>query len=230
MSEAYRGRQLFPTSILGFHLLAPQKEECMNIRLLFFVATTFFFLAIPAWAQTYHGEATYYSNKFHGRRTSSGKLYHKDSLTCAHRTLPFGTLLKVRNKKNGREVMVEVTDRGPFRKNTIVDLSREAARQLDMISAGVAKVEVSLAGFNEINIRSVEQPLLVEKKPFLPELKIYDPISGKHYLLSEWTKGVAGEVQTPQSKTLLQCVDYFKKSEKEQPRRRQRGAKATARK
>ncbi|MBR2863624.1 MAG: septal ring lytic transglycosylase RlpA family protein [Bacteroidaceae bacterium] len=202
----------------------------MNIRILFFVATLFFFLAIPAWAQTYSGEATYYSNKFHGRRTSSGELYHKDSLTCAHRTLPFGTLLKVRNKKNGREVIVEVTDRGPFRKNTIVDLSQAAARQLDMLYAGVAKVEVSHVELDCIDIRPVENFLLVEKKNYLPELKIYDEESGKCYLFSEWTKGKPGQTQTPQAKALVQSIDYFNDLPKEQPRWRVLGEKITARK
>ena len=89
------------------------------------------------------GKASFYGNKFHGRKTSSGERYHRDSLTCAHKTLPFGTLLKVRNLKNGREVIVKVTDRGPFVKGRIVDLSMAAARELDMLSSGVANVEAT---------------------------------------------------------------------------------------
>ena len=89
------------------------------------------------------GKASFYGNKFHGRKTSSGERYHRDSLTCAHKTLPFGTLLKVRNLKNGREVVVKVTDRGPFVKGRIVDLSMAAARELDMLSSGVANVEAT---------------------------------------------------------------------------------------
>ena len=89
------------------------------------------------------GKASFYGNKFHGRKTSSGERYHRDSLTCAHKTLPFGTLLKVRNTKNGREVIVKVTDRGPFVKGRIVDLSMAAARELDMLSSGVANVEAT---------------------------------------------------------------------------------------
>lgn len=89
------------------------------------------------------GKASFYGNKFHGRKTSSGALYHRDSLTCAHKTLPFGTLLRVRNVKNGREVVVKVTDRGPFVKGRIVDLSLAAARELDMLSSGVANVEAT---------------------------------------------------------------------------------------
>ena len=77
------------------------------------------------------GKASYYANKFHGRRTSDGSIYHRDSMTCAHRTLPFGTILKVRNVKNGKEVIVKVNDRGPFCKGRIVDLSYAAARELE---------------------------------------------------------------------------------------------------
>ncbi|MBP3228636.1 MAG: septal ring lytic transglycosylase RlpA family protein [Bacteroidaceae bacterium] len=97
-----------------------------------------------ATAQTMHGQASYYAGKFHGRRTSSGAIYHKDSLTCAHRTLPFGTMLRVRNTSNGREVVVRVTDRGPFARGRIVDLSLGAARQLGMVAAGVTGVEVEV--------------------------------------------------------------------------------------
>ena len=75
------------------------------------------------------GNATYYSDRWHGRRTADGSAYNKDSLTCAHRTLPFGTLLHVRNPKNGKVVVVKVTDRGPYRRNTIIDLSKAAAQQ-----------------------------------------------------------------------------------------------------
>lgn len=89
------------------------------------------------------GNATYYGDRWHGRRTADGSAYNKDSLTCAHRTLPFGTLLHVRNPKNGKVVVVKVTDRGPYRRNTIIDLSKAAAKQIDMVQAGVASVEVT---------------------------------------------------------------------------------------
>lgn len=88
------------------------------------------------------GKASYYAHKFHGRRTSSGSTYHKDSLTCAHRTLPFGTLLEVRNPKNNKSVIVKVTDRGPFTRNRIIDLSYAAAKELEIIRKGVAHVEL----------------------------------------------------------------------------------------
>lgn len=102
------------------------------------------------------GNASYYADKFHGRRTASGELYNKDSMTCAHLKYPFGTLLKVRNPLNNRSVVVRVTDRGPFSQNRILDLSRAAARELDIIPAGVAMVEITPFSATEIPFRPAE--------------------------------------------------------------------------
>jgi rare lipoprotein A len=90
-----------------------------------------------------NGNATFYSKNMHGRKTSDGGKYHKDSLTCAHRTYPLGTLLKVRNPKNNKEVIVKVTDRGPHRRNLIIDLSYAAAQEIDIVRYGIAPVEIS---------------------------------------------------------------------------------------
>ena len=94
------------------------------------------------------GKASYYSRSFSGRRTASGERLHHDSLTCAHRSYPFGTKLKVLNPVNGRSVVVRVTDRGPFVRGRIIDLSGRAAKELDIIGKGVAVVVVQKA--NEI--------------------------------------------------------------------------------
>ena len=88
------------------------------------------------------GKASYYAKKFTGRRTASGERLHHDSLTCAHRTYPFGTLLKVTNPANGKHVIVRVTDRGPYVKGRIIDLSVRAARELGIIAQGIAPVTV----------------------------------------------------------------------------------------
>ena len=88
-------------------------------------------------------KASYYHSKFEGRRTSSGSIYRADSLTCAHKTLPFGTRLKVENPNNNSFVIVEVTDRGPFIRGREIDLSYSAAEQIGMIQDGVAEVEVT---------------------------------------------------------------------------------------
>ena len=87
--------------------------------------------------------ASYYHSKFEGRMTSSGSKYRADSLTCAHRTLPFGTRLKVENPKNNNFVIVKVTDRGPFIKGREIDLSYAAADQLEIVAHGVAEVVVT---------------------------------------------------------------------------------------
>lgn len=88
------------------------------------------------------GKATFYSDRFHGKKTSSGKPYHRDSLTCAHRTFPIGTLLEVTNTDNGNKVIVEVTDRGPYTRGKIIDLSYAAAHKLGIIRRGVGTVEL----------------------------------------------------------------------------------------
>lgn len=105
-----------------------------------FLITTL--VCLTSQAQQQRGKASYYSKKSTGARTSSGERLHHDSLTCAHRTYPFGTLLEVTNPANGRTVTVRVIDRGPYGHGRIVDLSWGAAKQLDILSKGVAMVTV----------------------------------------------------------------------------------------
>jgi len=90
------------------------------------------------------GKASYYSEKFEGKPTASGELYHGNEMTAAHPTLPFFTRIKVTNLENKRSVIVTVNDRGPFVKGRIVDLSKAAAMKLDFIDKGVAKVELEV--------------------------------------------------------------------------------------
>ncbi len=90
------------------------------------------------------GNASYYSDALHGRKMSNGERYHRDSLTCAHMTLPFGTMLKVRNLLNDKTVVVRVTDRGPYSKRFVLDLSRAAAKQLGILRKGYVPVEISI--------------------------------------------------------------------------------------
>jgi rare lipoprotein A len=88
------------------------------------------------------GLASYYHDKFEGRITSSGEPFRQDRLTAAHPTLPFGTIVRVTNLQNRRSVVVRINDRGPFVEGRILDLTRAAAAQLDMLSSGVAEVEL----------------------------------------------------------------------------------------
>ncbi len=91
------------------------------------------------------GKATFYSKKATGTRTANGERLHHDSLTCAHRTFPFGTMLRVYNPANNKSVIVRVTDRGPYIRGRIIDLSWRAAKELGIINQGVAMVIVQKA-------------------------------------------------------------------------------------
>jgi rare lipoprotein A len=90
------------------------------------------------------GLASWYGDPYHGRRTSNGETYNKYSMTAAHRTLPFDTVVKVNNIGNRRNVKVRINDRGPFVDNRIIDLSYAAAREIDMIGPGTAKVSLEV--------------------------------------------------------------------------------------
>jgi rare lipoprotein A len=90
------------------------------------------------------GVASWYGPGFHGKRTASGEVYDKESLTAAHRTLPFGTYLRVTSLDDGSSVVVRVNDRGPFAKGRIIDLSEAAARIIGMIPSGTARVRLEV--------------------------------------------------------------------------------------
>jgi rare lipoprotein A len=90
------------------------------------------------------GTASWYGVPFHGRRAADGEIFDMNSLVAAHRTLPFGSILRVTNLNNGREVQVRVIDRGPFVGDRILDLARAAAVALDMIGTGTAPVRIEL--------------------------------------------------------------------------------------
>lgn len=112
-----------------------------------FVAST---SRLNAQQKVQKGRASYYSKRATGTRTSNGERLHHDSLTCAHRTYPFGTLLKVTNPANGKSVVVRVTDRGPFHRGRIIDLSYRAANEIGMLAKGVAMVVVE--PYNGMNV------------------------------------------------------------------------------
>lgn len=93
---------------------------------------------------TTSGKCSFYSAKLHGNRTTSGERYDKDKFTAAHRTLPFGTKVKVTDKRTGKSTIVRINDRGPFVKNRVIDISNAAAKELGVVNRGIfaGKVEV----------------------------------------------------------------------------------------
>lgn len=107
----------------------------------------FSLLFIAIWLNGYSqgtetGLASFYSDAFEGKKTASGEIYKSSKMTAAHRTLPFGTRVKVTNLSNNKSVTVTVNDRGPFVKDRIIDLSKAAAVKLDYMDQGVTKVKI----------------------------------------------------------------------------------------
>lgn len=98
---------------------------------------------VPAGWTGEQGQASYYADRYHGRRTASGERHDRQALTAAHRTLPFGSRVRVTHLGNGRETVVRINDRGPFVGGRVIDLSRRAAEELDMVRSGTAPVRLS---------------------------------------------------------------------------------------
>jgi rare lipoprotein A len=124
------------------------------------------------------GVASFYGKKFHLRKTASGEIFDMKELTAAHKYLPFGTMLKVTNLKNGHEVWVRVNDRLPHSSKRIIDISRGAAEQLDMIRDGIVKVRVAVED-EEIVMQLREH--FQEEKPEDLRLRIYESPIDKEF-------------------------------------------------
>ena len=112
-------------------------KHFLAIILIFFACS---FIPKTEYSQT--GRASFYSNKFQGRKTSSGEIFKQDNLTGAHKTLPFGTLVKVVNLSNDSVVIVKINDRLGKSSSSLIDLSLKAAQQLNFVRFGHAKVKV----------------------------------------------------------------------------------------
>jgi rare lipoprotein A len=97
------------------------------------------------------GLASWYGARHHGKRTASGEIFDQNKFTAAHRTLPWGSIVKVTNLDNGKLVEVRINDRGPFKKGRIIDLSRTAARALGMLQSGVSPVQMELLSRREMS-------------------------------------------------------------------------------
>ncbi len=135
--------------------------------------------------------ASYYSNRLHGRRMSDGTRYHRDSLTCAHKKYPLGSMLKVTNIKNGKSVVVRVADR--CRGRRIIDLSYAAAKEIGLIASGVAMVRV------EKYTKSLNVPYRDDSKDDLPELD-YEVTEKDNDYTPAWKTGTRQENKRKENK------------------------------
>lgn len=104
------------------------------------------------------GLASWYGEDFHGWPTANGELYDMDALTAAHRTLPLGTVVRVTNVENGRQVLLRINDRGPYVNGRILDLSRRAALELGMLEDGISPVQIEVVGLHETDVLLAGQP------------------------------------------------------------------------
>lgn len=100
--------------------------------------------------ESYDGIASWYGPKFHGKKTSNGEIYSMYAHTAAHKTLPMNTIVKVTSQENGKSTIVRINDRGPFVAGRIIDLSNVAARDIDMLTTGTARVKVEVIGFDGV--------------------------------------------------------------------------------
>ncbi len=129
----------------------------MNV-LKILIAVAFFLLSLTGYGQDTipkplktTGVASFYASKFNGRKTCSGQKFSNDSLTAAHKTLKLGTYVRVRNLKNDSTVVVRINDRLPRHSKRSIDLTQRAAKQLNFMRAGLAKVEITVLDQAEVN-------------------------------------------------------------------------------
>ena len=146
---------------------------------------TAFCITMNAQAETVfqQGKASYYGKAHHGKKTASGKRFNMHAMTAAHRSLPFGTQLKVTSKDTGKSVIVTINDRGPYAGGRILDLSQEAARQLGVIKQGVGVVTLEKMNVKQDSVRRssterIEEPLLVATSNIPDDIHLQiDPIA-----------------------------------------------------
>ena len=114
-----------------------------------FVSLTWFLIGAskpggPESSTIVDGVASYYGREHHGKKTANGEIFNMNKLTAAHRSLPFGSQVKVTNLSNQRSVIVQINDRGPYYQGRIIDLSLAAAERLEMVNSGIAKVKLEV--------------------------------------------------------------------------------------
>lgn len=139
----------------------------MNLKIL--ISAVMLLIAVSLEAQIQEGKASYYADKFEGKPTASGEKYKHSKLTAAHKTLPFGTVVKVTSVSNGKSVEVRINDRGPFVEGRVIDLSRSAAEKIDLIHIGIADVKIEVVDAGDGKGSGPTKPIdhvVVDEKEF----------------------------------------------------------------
>ena len=137
------------------------------------------FLAITSFSQVQTGKASFYADKFEGTLTASGEKYKHSKMTAAHKTLPFGTKVKVTNLSNDKSVEVTINDRGPYVEDRVIDLSRAAAEELGFINNGLADVRLEITDPGDGKVsdmgRTIDQVTVEEKEFYEFEITRHKP-------------------------------------------------------
>ncbi len=130
--------------------------------LLFLLCLLSFQNLLSAQDSIQYGKASFYADAFEGQRTASGEIFRQNKMTAAHTTLPFGTYVKVTHLNNKRSVVVRINDRGPLDKHgRIIDISRKAARELNMINSGIAQVKLEIIDIE--NIETIDKEITIDE-------------------------------------------------------------------
>ncbi len=130
-----------------------------------------YFPTVVRQGETFEGRASWYGPNFNGKLTSNGEIYDMYAMTAAHKTLPMNTIVKVENLDNGRSAVVRINDRGPFVGSRIIDLSKKAAKKVDMQTAGTARVRLTILGFEQKGSTKISE---IKKLQAGPKEKIID--------------------------------------------------------
>jgi len=156
-----------------------------------FILLVFTAIELNAQLNQTKGYASYYANKFEGKTTASGEIYRHENLTAAHRSLPFGTLVKVTNLSNNKSVVVRINDRGPFTEDRLIDLSKSAADSLGFLEQGLAEVEISIFNVDNESVKTnpnsgqtLEKKNTSETKSSSPSANLVPSISTSFFRLS----------------------------------------------
>ncbi len=157
-------KNLYPAIYVFMWLILKYKP----MKIFSTIAAIFLFLSLNA--QTYNGKAIFYGDKYQGRTTASGEIFKQSELTAAHATLPFNTIVKVSNTQNNKSVVVRINDRMPKGKGRIIELSKAAARKLDILELGEAKIKVEIIG--DASLMYNGKQFNPSDKGFLFEMKI----------------------------------------------------------
>lgn len=163
------------------------------MKKIFLVLTCIAVLMTSAFCNTLYKTgvvASYYAEDFHGKKTSNGEVFNMWGMTCAHKMLPFNTMLKVTNLSNGKSVVVRVNDRGPFVANREIDLSKGAASKISMIGSGTAKVKleiISLGVYTKASVVTAKKACL---RAGIKYVQIKIPKTGKDATVAENSKAI----------------------------------------